>query len=132
MAVKSESRREGMPLLTVWVVGLCCCGAIGCAVGGRSVSIDSNSRIPFFGLELKERQRKSNAPPVHSIRLDQKTDVQIEPLGLTKGIGSLARFGEQRDRKPSPLASIVVPRTDANSPSRPAAGDQAAVPIDFR
>ena len=127
----SQSWREGMPLLTMWVVGLCCCGAIGCAVGGRSVSIDSNSRIPFFGLELKERQRKSSGPPVHSIRSDQKTDVRIEPLGLTKGISSIARLGEKRDRKPSPLAPISVPRTDANSPSRPA-GDQAAVPIDFR
>lgn len=131
MKVMSQSRRERMPLLTLWVVGLCCCGAIGCAVGGRSVSIDSNSRIPFFGLELKERQRKSNGPPVHSIRSDQKTDVRIEPLGLTKGISSVARLGEKWERKPSPLSPISMPRTDANSPSLPPR-DQATVQIDFR
>jgi len=127
----NQSRRVGVPLLTVWVVGLCCCGAIGCTVGGRSASIDSNSRIPFFGLELQERQRKSNSPPAHSIRLDHKTDARIEPLSLTKGIGSLARLGEKWDRKPSPLAPISVPRTDANSPNLPA-GDRAAMQIDFR
>lgn len=131
MKVLSLIRREGKLLLTVWVIGVCCSGTVGCAVGGRSVSIDSNSRIPFFGLELKERQRKSDGPPVHSIRSDQKTDVRIEPLGLTKGFGSIARLGEKRERKPSLLAPIAVPRTDANSPSLPAR-DQAAVRIDFR
>lgn len=39
----------------------------GCAIGGKSFSIDSNSRIPFFGLELKERKPKSNAPSYNSI-----------------------------------------------------------------
>ena len=131
MKVMSQHRREGMSLLTVWVDGLCCSGVIGCAVGGRSVSIDSNSRIPFFGLELQERKRKSDGPPVHSIRSDRKSDVRIEPLGLTKGIGSLARLGEKWDRKPSPLAPVSVPLTDANSPNL-LAKEQAAVQIDFR
>jgi hypothetical protein len=39
----------------------------GCAVGSRSFSIDSNSRVPFFGLELKERKPKSTAPAYQSI-----------------------------------------------------------------
>ena len=39
----------------------------GCAVGSKSFSIDSNSRIPFFGLELKERKPKSSAPAYRSI-----------------------------------------------------------------
>lgn len=128
----SPSRREGMLLLTVWAIGVCCCGATGCTVGGRSVSIDSNSRIPFFGLELQERRRKSDGPPVHSIRSDQKTDVRIEPLGLKKAVGSLARLGEKWDRKPSLLVPIAVPRTDANSNSVSAGEQQAAEQIDFR
>lgn len=130
MKVMSQSWRERL-LLIVWMVGPCCWGAIGCAVGGRSVSIDSNSRIPFFGLELKERQRKSSGPPIHSIRSDQKTDVRIEPLGLTKGLGSLARLGEKWDRKPSPLVPIAMPRTDVKS-NNVSAGEQAAAQIDFR
>ena len=39
----------------------------GCAIGGKSFSIDSNSRVPFFGLELKERKPKSTAPAYRSI-----------------------------------------------------------------
>lgn len=127
----SQRRREKMSLLAMWVVGLCCCGVIGCAVGGRSVSIDSNSRVPFFGLELKERQRKLNGPPAHSIRSSHKTDVRIEPLGLTSGSGPVARLGEKWNRKPSPLIPISVPRTDVNSPNL-SARDQTAVQIDFR
>ena len=130
MKVMSQNWRERL-LLFVWVAGPCCWGAIGCAVGGRSVSIDSNSRIPFFGLELQERQRKSSGPPVHSIRFDQKADVWIEPLGLTKGIRSLARLGEKSDRRPSLLAPIAVPRTDAISHGV-STGDQPAVEADFR
>lgn len=127
----SQSRRAAKLLLPLWVVGLCCCGAIGCTVGGRSVSIDSNSRIPFFGLELQERQRKSNGPPVRSIRSEQKSVVRIEPLGLTPRVGKLARLGEKWDRQPNPLATLAVPRTDAGS-ARAASGEQATVQIDFR
>ncbi len=39
----------------------------GCAVSGKSFAIDSNSRIPFFGLELQERKPKSSAPSYRSI-----------------------------------------------------------------
>jgi hypothetical protein len=39
----------------------------GCTVGGKSFSIDSNSRVPFFGLELQERKPKSTAPAFRSI-----------------------------------------------------------------
>lgn len=131
MKVMSQGRCAATPVLTVWVASLLCCGGVGCAVGGRSVSIDSNSRIPFFGLELRERERTSSGPPVRSIRSDQKSDVRIEPLGLTKGIGSLARLGEKWDRKPSPLAPIAVPRTDTKS-NGAAVGEQSAVQIDFR
>lgn len=131
MNVMSQNRCAATSVLTVCVAGLLCCGGIGCAVGGRSVSIDSNSRIPFFGLELRERERKSSGPPVRSIRSDQKTGVRIDPLGLTKGIGSFARLGEKRDRKPSLLAPIAVPRTDSKSNSV-AVGEQGVVQIDFR
>ena len=130
MKVISPSWRTWM-LLVFWLTSPCYCGVIGCAVGGRSVSIDSNSRVPFFGLELQERKRKSSGPPAHSIRSDNKTDVRIEPLNLTKGLGPLAKLGEKWDRKPSPLPPIAVPLTDTPSSRRPA-DDQAAVQIDFR
>jgi len=114
----------------LWVLGVvlpCCWGLFGCAVDGRSVSIDSNSRIPFFGLELKERQRKSDGPPVHSIRAEQKSESRLDPLGLSKKIGSLTRLGEKRDGKTTSVAPIALPLSETNS-----SGAQAAVEIDFR
>lgn len=124
----NQYRPKRVPLLGKWAVGLCFCGAIGCAVGGRSVSIDSNSRIPFFGLELQERQRKSSGPPIRSIHSDKTSNGRIEALGLTKGLSSVARFGQQRDRESSPLAPIPVPRTDSSSSAKVPANAQ----IDFR
>lgn len=93
-------------------LGFVSCGAVGCAVDGKSVSIDSNSRIPFFGLELKERQRKSAGPPIHSIRADVQSVVRVEPLGLVKSVASLSRLGEMWDRKSPSLPTIALPMTD--------------------
>lgn len=90
-------------------VGFASCGAVGCAVNGKSVSVDSNSRIPFFGLELKERSRKSAGPPIHSIRADGQSDVRVEPLGLVKGVASLSRLSEVWDRKSPSLPTIALP-----------------------
>ena len=90
-------------------VGLVSCGAVGCAVDGKSVSIDSNSRIPFFGLELKERSRKSAGPPIHSIRADGRSEVRVEPVGLVKGVASLSRLSEMWNRKSSSLPTIALP-----------------------
>ena len=93
-------------------LGFVSCGVVGCAVDGKSVSIDSNSRIPFFGLELKERQRKSAGPPIHSIRADVQSKVRVEPLGLVKNVASLSRLGEMWDRKSPSLPTIALPMTD--------------------
>lgn len=49
----------------------------GCTVGGKSFSIDSNSRVPFFGLELRERNRKSSAPAYQSISRTKETNAEI-------------------------------------------------------
>lgn len=97
--------------LLVLSLGFVSYGAVGCAVDGKSVSIDSNSRIPFFGLELKERRRKSAGPPIHSIRVDGQSEVRVEPLGLVKSVASLSRLGEMWDRKSPPLPTITLPTT---------------------
>ena len=51
----------------------------GCTIGSKSFSIDSNSRVPFFGLELKERKPKSTAPSYQSISRSNRdlSDVKI-------------------------------------------------------
>lgn len=49
----------------------------GCTVGSKSFSIDSNSRIPFFGLELRDRGPKSTAPVYKSISRSNATSGEV-------------------------------------------------------
>ncbi len=50
----------------------------GCAVGWRSFSFDSTSRVPFFGFELQERKSKSSAPSYNSISRTDSVNSRIE------------------------------------------------------
>jgi len=59
-----------------------CAGLGGCAVSGRSAYIDSTSKMPFFNLELRGRKQQNSDPPFRSVRLDNRTGTQVEPLGL--------------------------------------------------
>lgn len=113
MEAKSQTmiRVPSFRTLLALSLGFVSYGAVGCAVDGKSVSIDSNSRIPFFGLELKERSRKSAGPPIHSIRADGQSDARVEPLGLVKSVASLSRLSERWDRKSSSLPTIALPTT---------------------
>lgn len=111
--------------------GFVSCGAMGCAVDGKSVSIDSNSRIPFFGLELKERSRKSAGPPIHSIRADGQSDARVEPLGLVKGVASLSRLSEMWDRRSPSLPTIALPLSGERL-GVVAPASQSRAEIDFR
>ena len=66
----------------------------GCTIGGKSFSIDSTSRIPFFGLELKERGPKSSAPVYRSIaqstsdRSDVTIDLQVARIAAGRTVPS--------------------------------------------
>ena len=132
--VMSRSPREWL-LVALCLTGSCCCAAAGCAIGGRSASIDSNSRIPFIGLEFLERQRKSDGPPIHSIRSDQNLNVRIKPVGLKKLPGVRNQTGERsvpnpNVQAPGRLAPATLPRTDVNLLGRSA--DRLAGQIDFQ
>lgn len=61
----------------------------GCTVGGKSFSMDSNSRIPFFGLELRERKPKSSVPSYNSISRSAAIPLRIETaVGVGPSVGS--------------------------------------------
>lgn len=62
----------------------------GCTVGSKTFSMDSISKMPFFGLELKERKPKSAAPSYNSISQSAANAPRIEAaLGIgSSGIGS--------------------------------------------
>ncbi len=112
----------------------------GCTIGGKSFSIDSNSRVPFFGLELKERKPKSTAPSYRSISQtnrdmpDVKIALHVSPgtpvLGLKKRDNRLIATS-MSDRNPMysipqkgvastagevQTTSIPLPRTDVDRP----------------
>lgn len=50
----------------------------GCTVGAKSFSMDSVSRMPFFGLELWERKPKSSGPAFREIRRSRYDVPSIE------------------------------------------------------
>jgi hypothetical protein len=78
-----------------------CCSAMlvatlgGCTVGSKSFSMDSNSRIPFFGLELRERTKKDDGPRFNSISRSSLDYSRVETAvqSSTPGSNGLVRTG---------------------------------------
>jgi len=128
--------------------------ASGCTVGGKSFYIDSNSRVPFFGLELKERKPKSSAPSYDSISHSRTDNSRIETAlgtGSSTSVGLLKKSDPRRatarvstgneisteaitlsqsGSRSRPVQSIPLPRTDDHSstPERQAASSA----VDFQ
>ena len=119
----------------------------GCTVGGKSFSMDSNSRAPFFGLELRERKPKSSSPNFSTISRS-KTDrhrfdsaVQVGAPGskmkmtFKRGNDQFTAYNvpdlvaKESDASPAPTgmtpktaqdpASIAVPLDDLTSKPMP-------------
>ncbi len=112
----------------------------GCTIGGKSFSIDSNSRVPFFGLELKERKPKRTVPSYQSISQTNrdKSDVKIAlPVGPSSPISGLKKRdnrlvatslpdqlplsstpskGVASTTRDAKAISIPLPRTDVDEP----------------
>lgn len=85
----------------------------GCTIGGKSFTMDSNSRVPFFGLELKERKSKSAAPVYRSIARssDSANDVKVA-LQISPANGKRTR---KRDERPTPLSFSEIEAGSARS-----------------
>ena len=96
----------------------------GCAIGGKSFSMDSNSRIPFFGLELKERKPKSTAPVYRSIARTSETSTDVKvALQISQATGTSAK---RRDDQPRPLSFSGI---DLSNPPLPAGSQKWAAEI---
>jgi hypothetical protein len=97
----------------------------GCTIGGKSFSMDSNSRIPFFGLELKERKPKSTAPVYNSIsrsassqlRIERAVNVGNSSIDSSKAIDVSAR---PVDLQPKDDKRVPIARPTGSSTSKPA------------
>jgi hypothetical protein len=140
---------QSRPLFVLgWALLLNMLGS-GCTVGAKSFSMDSTSRMPFFGLELKERKPKSTAPTFNSISRSNADVSRVEsplralPLntnGLVKTSGgqlvavteydaprpTTGSFADTPDAvKPQPVQSIPFPMIGGRqSPTgRPESGE---------
>ena len=122
--------------------------ASGCAVGFRSFSIDSTSRTPFMGFELKERKAKSSAPVYNSISRTDSDAVRIEPalrsqstpsnsilsLGLKNPFGTKSSDASPHanHKSESQTSSIAIPITVSQGASSPVNRPTNAANFDFQ
>ncbi len=113
---KFVDRFEGCRMKTVhgryacswYVMAIVFAGMSGCTIGGKSFTMDSNSRIPFFGLELKERKPKSTAPVYQSIarKKDDPAEVKVAlQVDTTKRSASTAN-----NRAATSVPGMVIDR----------------------
>lgn len=97
----------------------------GCAVASKSMSIDSTSRMPWFGLELKERKKKTEGPLFPSVRLGKEKKSRLAAVGLSGGTST----GET-ENLPGKL-STSLPTTD-RSLVLDSTASRDATELDFR
>ena len=108
--------------IAVVCLGIVICATPGCAVGSKSMSIDSTSKSPWFNLELKGRKRKSDGPDFRSVRNEQGEKLQIDTLGRKKGDSNDSNIS-------ATTLSTELPLTDRNLVSD--ARKKDAAEIDF-
>lgn len=112
-----------------------CCVAIvllcttGCAVGGKSFSMDSTSRTPYFGLSLMPKARDKSDNINRAMRQDAPGKVATADRRTTSESNGLLDWLPGRTKPDAesalPMESIPLPRTDR--PSAPApVGEQPA------
>lgn len=98
----------------------------GCTVGSKSFSMDSISRTPFFGLELRERKPRSTAPSYNSISQAAANDSRIEPalavgfskpMDLTSKPVDLTKAGDKRlaNARVSGIVKNEIPGSELTS-----------------
>ncbi len=104
----------------------------GCSITRKSASVDSVSRLPFFGMELAPKQREP-APETRRIRLEGSIPLEPEPAILVPSAPMKDAAWWPRKKGPDKRTAIAIPRTDlldsppAMEPSPPPApGDTAA------
>ncbi len=87
--------------------GLVC----GCTIGGKSAAIDSNSRMPYFGLELKERGPKAGSGLYRSIGRSTNDNTRIDvsfPIARVVGAESTKTRNSSTGIRASTDANVCV------------------------
>lgn len=91
--------------------------ASGCVVGSKSFQIDSNSRVPFFGLELKERSPKKDGPSYNTISRSNSSQSRVKTAVQLGSPPASLRLLRPNDR---PLAATVGTEIDPQQSSNSA------------
>lgn len=109
-----------------------CTGALilsvtGCAVSGKSFSMDSVSRTPFFGLSLQPKGPEKSDSIHRSISRDAETPVPTENADRKSRTASGWKGwwpGTVPDKSESelPMQTIPLPRTDIGPVSESTSG----------
>lgn len=97
-------------------MGLLVCS--GCAIGGRSVSIDSDSRAPQFGLQLVPRKTEPDPSTYRSIALTDRRAADVR----------LATRTQEPTSQRLSLPSLPFPRTDVDDDGQPLGTE---IPLEF-
>lgn len=106
----------------------------GCAVAGKSFSMDSMSRTPFFGLSLQPKAPDKSESIHRSISRDIEPSIPTEnadrksrtPSGW---MGWWPGTTPDKSEPTLPIQTIPLPRTDMTSLSESASDKAAAVEI---
>jgi len=101
--MKSQVRQIQLKIAVV-CLGFITLAAPGCAIGSKSMSVDSTSKMPWFGLELKNRKPKSDGPSFRSVRNENGDKSRIDTLGRKSS----------DDNDSSAKSSMALPLTDRN------------------
>lgn len=102
----------------------------GCAVGSKSMQIDSTSRMPWFGLELKERSKKSDGPAFRAVKSERDRQSRIDTLGLFGGKSGEITTGDIASNPPKKVATALPTTNQSVALDTPLKTDPAEV--DFR
>jgi hypothetical protein len=60
--------------------------------------------MPWFGLELKERKKKSDGPAYRAVNLEKSSKSRLEALGLSDSKGDEAGSGAKKTAAALPLS----------------------------
>lgn len=88
------------------------------------MSIDSTSRMPWFGLELKGRKPKSDGPAYRAVNLDKSAKTRLEALGLSDAKSNT-------DDRAAKKMDAALPLTDPNLATETKVADNSS-DFDFR
>lgn len=80
----------------------------GCALGSKSMQMDSTSRMPWFGFEFLERKKKSDGPAFRAVRNNGLMNSRIDTAELLGGKSKESSGSRKSNVLPTTDQSLAV------------------------